>query len=105
MTGKRWGIIGALALVLGVIAIAGLVFGNWADLGQSGPGTYPGSLLWAIPKAGASATFDDLSGRDASYLNSHNNGAYWECQPEMAPPCSSVLAPPPEIPSETGVLA
>lgn len=76
MTGKRWGVILALALVLGVIAIVGLVFGNWSDLGQSGPGTYPGSLLWAIPKAGASATFDDLSGRDASYLNRHNNGAY-----------------------------
>ena len=76
MNRRRWRLISAAALLIGAAALAALLLGNWLDLGQSGPGTYPGSLLWAIPKAAPSATFDDLTGRDATYLNRHNNGAY-----------------------------
>ena len=77
MSRTGWRIIFASALLFGVSGVVlALLFGTWLDLGESGPGAYPGSLLWAIPKAGPSATFDDLSGRDAVLLNRSNNGAY-----------------------------
>lgn len=71
----RWIISTAAILVVALIAIA-LTFGNWFDLGAVGPGHFPGSLLWAVPKPGPSATYNDLAGRDAAYLNRTDNGAY-----------------------------
>ena len=68
--------IALLGSALLVLALIGLTFGNWLDLNATGPGHFPGSLLWAVPKAGSTATFDNLAGRDAQYLNATDNGAY-----------------------------
>jgi hypothetical protein len=53
-----------------------MLFGNWLDLNGSGPGHFPGSLLWAEPMPGSNATYDDLAGKTAAFLNKTNNGAF-----------------------------
>jgi hypothetical protein len=70
----RWVLV-LFGIVL-LLATGGFTLNNWLDLSGPGPGHFPGSLLWAIPKASPSAVFDDLSGRDATFLNRTNNGAY-----------------------------
>ena len=73
---RAWWFVGAAAVLVVAIVTVGVTFGNWLDLNASGSGHFPGSLLWAIPKPGPNAVSDNLSGRDAGYLNRTDNGAH-----------------------------
>jgi hypothetical protein len=69
-----WFVAAGLILMVGLVAAA-LAFGDWLDLNATGPGHFPSSLLWAVPTPAPSATYDNLAGKDAEYLNSTDHGA------------------------------
>ena len=69
----RW-LVAAGMILAAALAAAAFTFGDWLDLNASGPGHFPSSLLWAVPTPAPSATYNNLAGKDADYLNRIDHG-------------------------------